>query len=242
MHATRPSRRWLPIFAGLAASFASLAGCADGLVPEVRSLNPWIRQQWAQDEQFGPTYHRKVADLAALRSSSASLAAPEQERVALELAKRLQDEQNPVLRSELVRTMGALASPTAISTIQASLTDQHPQVRIAACRALGRNSSEENAQALGNVLTSDSDLDVRIAAARALGQLTDPAAIGALRPALDDNDAGLQLVAMESLRTLTGRGQYGNHVPTWREYLDGGDPSPPPGPSLVESLRKYSYW
>ena len=219
-----------------------LAGCADGIIPEMRSLNPWVRQQWAQDEQFGATYHRKVADLAAVRSSAKGLALPEQERVAQELARRLQEEQNSVMRSELLRTMGALDAPTALASIQAALTDEHPQVRVAACKALGRHPSAESLQSLGTVLTTDADLDVRIAAARELGKSSDPAAAKTLRPALDDNDAGLQLVAMDSLRTLTGRTQYGNHVPTWRQYLDGGEPAPPPGPSLAESLRKYWYW
>lgn len=219
-----------------------LAGCADGMVPEMRSLNPWVRQQWAQDEQFGATYHRKVADLAAVRSSAKGLAAPEQERVAQELARRLQEEQNSVMRAELLRTMGSLDAPTALASIQTALTDQHPQVRVAACRALGRHPSPEALQSLGTVVSSDADLDVRIAAARELGKSSDPEAAKALRPALDDNDAGLQLVAMDSLRTLTGRTQYGNHVPTWRQYLDGGDPAPPPAPTVAESLRKYWYW
>jgi HEAT repeat protein len=240
---TTPQRyRWLmAVFAGGLAALAT-SGCADGFVPELRSMNPWVRQQWAQDEQFGATYHRKVSDLKALRSTAKAMAAPEQERVAQELVRRLEKEEGSVMRSELIRTLGELPAPAAYAALQGALADESTLVRQAACRALGRQPTDENLQALARVVASDGDRDVRIAAARELGHFPDAAAAQALRPALDDDDAALQSVAMQSLRGLTGKTQYGNHVPTWREYLDGGEPAPPPGPSLAESFRKYLYW
>jgi HEAT repeat protein len=146
------------------------------------------------------------------------------------------------MRIEFLRTLGEFSAPTAVAAVQAGLSDENPQVRATVCRALGRQPTAENLEALGRAVASDADQDVRIAAARELGKFPDSAAAQALRPALDDNDAALQFVAMQSLRTVTGRSQYGNHVPTWREYLDGGNPAPPPGPSLAESVRRYLYW
>jgi HEAT repeat protein len=224
------------------ALLGGLAGCADGPVPELRTLNPWVRKQWAEDELYGPTYHRKVADLAALRSSAARLAPQEQEQIAAELAGRLKDEPSPAMRIELARALGELPTASAQAALAASLADENAQVRVVACKSLGRRPTAESLQALGMAVAGDSDLDVRIAAARQLGQFRDPAAAQALRPALDENDAALQGIAMQSLRRLTGQHQYANSVPAWREYLDGGNPTPPPPPTLAETLSKLRYW
>ncbi|MEX2173928.1 MAG: HEAT repeat domain-containing protein [Pirellulaceae bacterium] len=219
-----------------------LAGCADGPVPEMRSLNPWVRKQWAEDEQFGPTYHRKVADLAALRSSAASLSPADQERIAQELAVRVKIETSPTMRVELVRALGELPTESARTALTESLSDENPKVRVVACKGLGQRPAAGTLETLGSVVASDTDLDVRIAAARELGKFKDPAAAQALRVALDENDAALQSVAMESLRGITGHAEYANSVPAWRDFLDGGNPAAPPTPSLAESLQKYWYW
>jgi hypothetical protein len=219
-----------------------LAGCADGFVPELRTLNPWVRKQWAEDELYGPTFHRKVSDLAALRSSTSSLTPGDQQRIAQELAGRLKSEPSAAMRMELIRTLGELPTATSQVAIAAMLTDENSQVRVLACKSLGRQPTPEAMQALGTTLASDADLDVRISAARELGHFRDPAAAQALRPALDDGDAALQGVAMESLRGITGRSEYANSVPAWRDYLDGGNPTPPDPPSLAETIQKYWYW
>ncbi|MCI0361297.1 MAG: HEAT repeat domain-containing protein [Planctomycetaceae bacterium] len=226
----------------LASLAMSTAGCADGIVPELRSLNPWVRQQWQEDEAFGPTFYRKVSDLAALRSSASSLSPADREQIAQELATRLKDEPSAAMRMELARTLGELPAESAQAALAATLADENPQVRVVACKALGRRQSAESLESLGKVIAEDTDLDVRIAAARELGRFKDPAAAQALRPALDDRDAALQGMAMQSLRTVTGKREFANSVPTWRQYLDGGNPAPPPGPTLAESLQKYWYW
>ena len=122
------------------------------------------------------------------------------------------------------------------------MTDENPQVRVVACQALGRRQTAKSLESLGKAVAEDTDLDVRLAAARELGRFRDPAAAQALRPALDDRDTALQGIAMDSLRGITGKREFANSVPTWRQYLDGGNPSPPPAPSIAESLQKYWYW
>ena len=57
----------------------------------------------------------------------------------------------------------------------------------------------------------------------------------ALALSLEENDPAVQRVAMESLKTSTGK-DYGMSVQTWREYLDGGNPRPPDPPSWAERL------
>jgi HEAT repeat protein len=221
---------------------ACLAGCADGVVPELRSLNPWVRKQWQEDEAYGPTFHKKVADLAALRSSASVLSLADRERIAQDLAARLTEESSPPMRMELVRTLGELPTEAAQAALARALADENAQVRVVACKALGRQQTAESLESLGKAVAQDADLDVRLAAARELGRFQDPAAAQALRPALDDRDAALQGVAMQSLRGVTGKHEFANSVATWRQYLDGGNPTPPPAPSLAESLQKYWYW
>jgi HEAT repeat protein len=122
------------------------------------------------------------------------------------------------------------------------LTDETANVRIAACKALARQPTAEGFQALGKTVTNDVEVDVRIAAARELGKFKGFEAPQALRPALDDRDPALQLAAMQSLTTLTGHTEYRNSAPTWREFLDGGTPAPPPGPTVAEVVRQVWYW
>ena len=219
-----------------------LVGCADGVMPELRPLSPWARREWQEDEVFGPTYHKKVADLAALRSSAAALSPVDREQISQQLGTRLKDESSPAMRMELVRTLGHLQTDAAQAALMQTMADENAQVRVVACQALGRRQTAESLESLGKAVAADADLDVRLAATRELGRFHDPAAAQALRPALDDRDAALQGMAMQSLRGVTGKREYANSVAAWRQYLDGGNPSPPPAPSIAESLQKYWYW
>lgn len=240
-------RPLLLLVAGLA---VLAAGCADGLMPEVRSLNPWVRKQWDDDERAITTYHRKAADLAALRSQAGHLPEEQREPIAAQLAARLQEEKAPVLRVQLVRTLGEFQTPSAHSALQASLNDEMATVRIAACKALARHPAGESVELLAKSASGDSDLDVRIAAAESLGKFADsklPAderkrIAQSLRPALDDRDPALQVAAMQSLAAITGRDNFRNDAPTWRQFLDGGNPSPPPPPTVAELLQRSMNW
>ena len=238
---TRYFNRW-SIHSLVAGLLAAVSGCADGPVPEMRYLNPWIREQWAKDEAYAPTYHRKVTDLAKLRSQAATLPSGEREQIAVGLAARLKEEPSPALRAELVRTLGELPTPVAQQAILAAMADETAYVRTVACKSLGRHPDSDGFQSLAQAVASDADLDVRVAAARELGKFRDFEAPQALRPALDERDPALQVAAMQSLEDLTGRTNFRNSVTTWREYLDGGNPAPPPGPSVAEVVKQYWSW
>lgn len=230
----------MPLGTALAALL--VAGCSDGPIPEMRSLNPFIRQQWEEDEQQIATYHRRASDLAALRSQAPNMPADQQASAAAELAQRLKDESSPVMRAELVRALGEFGNPAAGSAVVAAMSDESSHVRIAASKALGRRPTQEGFVVLAQAVADDSNQDVRIAAARELQRFKNFDTPPALRPALDDNDPALQLAAMQSLQSLTGHAEYGNSVATWREYLDGNDPAPPPGPTLVDRWQQLWSW
>ena len=231
-------------FTGLAIAFwtAALAGCADGPLPEMRRLNPWVRKAWDEDEQRVTTYHRKVKDLADLRAKASHMSPAERDDTAAHLAARLREEKSPVMRGEFVRTLAVFPAPVAQEAVLASLSDESSSVRVIACKALGRQPTPEGFQGLAHALTSDGDLDVRIVAAQELGKYRGFEAPKALRPALDDRDPALQLAAMQSLEAIDGHKEYRRNVAVWREHLDGGNPAPPEGPSIAEVVRQYWSW
>jgi hypothetical protein len=236
-------QRLAVFFAVLVAATALFsAGCADGPVPELRGLNPWTRRQWEEDEREITTYHRKVADLAALRDKAPRMAPAERDTVAFQLSERLKEEKSIALRAELVRTLGAFPSNLAEQSVIASLADEAENVRIAAVKALGARPSDAGFQALAQKVSGDTALDVRIAAAKELGKFREFEAPRALRPALDERDPALQLAAMQSLAALTGHSEYRASAETWREFLDGGTPAPPEGPSVAEVVKQYWNW
>jgi hypothetical protein len=113
---------------------------------------------------------------------------------------------------------------------------------VLACRALGRQPTAEGFAALSRAVVDDTDLDVRIAAAAELGKFKEFGATQALRGALDARDPALQLAAMQSLEAIEGHTEFRRNVGVWREHLDGGQPTPPPGPSIAEVVRQYWGW
>ncbi len=224
------------------ASIAVIGGCADGPIPETRVLNPWVRKQWAEDEQRVTTFHRKVADLVELRTKAPKMSPAEREETSAHLAARFREEKSAALRSEFIRTLAVFRTASAQQALAAGLTDEVAGVRVLACKALGEMPSAEGFQALSHAITNDTDLDVRIAAAQQLGKFRSFEAPKALRPALDDRDPALQVAAMQSLEAVDGHTEYRRNVAVWREHLDGGSPSPPPAPTIAETVRQYMSW
>jgi hypothetical protein len=229
---------WLAVLAAATA----FPGCADGPIPETKVLNPWVRKQWAEDEQRTTTYHHKVKDLADIRAKAASKPLAEREELSADFAARLKEEKSPALRAEFVRTLTEFKTPAAEQALLAAMTDESAAVRVLACKGLGKQPSADGLQALAHALTDDQDLDVRIVAAREMGHFRGFEATKSLRPALDERDPALQLAAMQSLETLDGHTEYRRNVAVWREHLDGGSPSPPPAPSIAETVRQYLQW
>jgi len=207
----------------------------------MRSLNPWVTKDWKADEAYAPTYHRKVKDLADLRSRAPSMPPDEQQRYSAQLAEQLQTEQAVVMRTELVKTLGVLPTEQARSAVQMAASDSDSYVRRQACLALAKNPDAKSLEILGQTLANDNDPDVRLVAAKSLGQFRDPQAAQALAVAIDDNNPALQHAAMDSLRSVTGK-DYGYSASAWREFVQGGTPQAPPGPSLAQQFRENWWW
>jgi hypothetical protein len=231
--------RWLFCLALLGCALAT--GCADGPFPGMASYNPWVTKDWQEDEKYATTYHTKVAQLGELRGRAPTLPPDEQQRLSTELAVELQREKAVVMRSEIVRTLSAFPTQQARAAIQLAATDPDPYVRRSACVALSQAPDADSLQILSQTLANDTDTDVKIVAARALGKFRDPEAAKALATLVDDNNPALQQTAMDSLRTVTGK-DYGYSASAWRDYMQGGTPTPPPAPSIAQRLREDWWW
>ncbi len=214
------------------------AGCAEGPFGGFAAVNPYIQHQWAQDEKFGPTFHRRLADLRGLQSGAARLDPQKKEEIAADLTRLFAAEANPVLRAEMAAILGEIGTPSTVPALRAASGDADKDVRIAACHAWAKLGVKEALPALTELMERETDVDVRLAAIAELGRFQDPAAVAVLGKALDDNDPAIQHLAVQSLKTSTGR-DFGGSVPAWREFVQGRQPQLPPAPSLVERLTSW---
>ena len=216
---------------------AAVSGCADGPFSDMFVLSsPFGRDDSADDARYGPTPVDRIKVLKSLASQAEGLQPDQQQRLSEDLTQRVETEQDPLIRAEVVRALGAFPTAAAAGGLRTALADGDSDVRIAACEAWARRGGPEAITALADVLGSDTDIDVRLAATRALGQFRDPAAVRALALGLDDGNPALQYRAIESLKSLSGH-DYGNDITAWREFAQGGNPAPPGPPSIAALLR-----
>ena len=155
------------------------------------------------------------------RAEDMSPAAAEQ--LARELGPRCGEEDDPLIRSEIVLTLGALKTPAAEQALLAAGRDPNGRVRMAACRAWAQVGGETASSELARILQSDTDKEVRVAAAKGLGKARGPHAVAALGSVLEDRDPAMQYVAMESLQQVSGK-DYGHDARLWQQYVQGQTP------------------
>ncbi len=153
---------------------------------------------------------------------------------AVQLARSIQHEEDPIVRQQIIRTIAVFQSPVTTAVLTAASKDTDTDVRITACEAWAKHGGPDATKTLKGMLNSDANLDVRIAAARELGKLGDPSAVDALGAALEDKDPALQHRAIVSLRKLTGR-DFGDDATVWRDFLQGGTPKEI---SVVERVKR----
>lgn len=178
---------------------------------------------------------KKIAQLQQLAKECPKLPQAEHDRLALELARELRIEEDPLVRAQLLRTLAVVRSDTATAMLRAGIQDADADVRAACCQAWGRRGGAEAVRVLEQVLRDDEEIDVRLAAVRALGQIGGPESVAALALALEDNDPAMRYRAMRSLAAVTGQ-DYGTDVGKWREYIAGRPPAPE---SWVSRLTRW---
>jgi hypothetical protein len=215
-------------------------GCVGGEFHGISAWNPYTRQQWAEDERMGPTFHSRMAAIRAIERSARSQGVGQQEQIIVHMTELIREDENPLIRAAAVRVLGETSSAAALSGILGAAHDEDPLVRIAASEAFGRRGDFEAAAALSNLAADDDDSEVRLAAITALGNCNEQHSVQALTLALDDSNPAIQHRAVQSLKSSTGQ-PLGDNIAIWRAYLHG-EPSPvQPVESFAARLQRMFY-
>jgi HEAT repeat protein len=223
-------RRFQSIVTGLAVLLL-LAGC--------ESLPSWVPFQGQTTDTIPGlvTPAQKMTQLKKLRLDAPE-SDPEFKRQVVDyLTKCIATEPDPLIRSEIIKTLGEYPIPTAVPVLKAALQDPDADVRIAACDAWGKRPNADAAELLVGILKNDTEQDVRLAAVRGLGQTRDQRAIAALGDMLAESDPAMQRRAVLSLQTITGQ-DLGNNVDRWQKYVKEGNPQPAQPVSIAEKIKK----
>lgn len=230
----RNSRRILLLAPTLGLWLATCLGCATAPKMEWPA---WTGL--AKDDGSGPkvlTPKDKMEQLRELIKKAPKMTPEMQEQVSAELARGITNEQDPMLRAQILRTLAVYKTEISGKVLAAGMHDKDHTVRIAACEAWGVRGGHDAPEILGVALAHDENFDVKMAAARGLGQVAHPKAIEPLGQALDDPDPAMQRRVMLSLKEASGR-DYGGDVGAWREFVHGGQP-PLPEESLAQKFWK----
>lgn len=208
-----------------------LPGCAD--------MPAWVPFQGPRSDDVSGvvTPAAKIAQLKKLSSEAAKSDKETRHRVVEQLVTAIRSETDPLIRAEIIRTLGDYPDPAADQVLNSALNDPDADVRIAACEAWGKRGDAQAAGLLAPLLSADVNQDVRLAAARALGKIKDQQAIAALGEALADSDPAMQYRAVLSLKEITGQ-DLGNNVDRWRQFVKEGHPQPAKPASMAERFKK----
>lgn len=226
---------WLVGIAGVAV-LLGLAGCESLDLTDPGRLLPFQKEPFT-DRVPGVSTPRERLEALERLSERAGQATPEQQhRIAEGLAQAYHQEEDPMLRAEIVRTLAQYPTAITMQMLRQAVTDPEPEVRMAACEALGRLGGAEAVELLATLVQGDLDQDVRLAAVRALAETKAPQAKEALKYALRHGDPALQRRAMLALKELTGK-DFGGNAKRWLEHLEGGHPEPPRRMWIADRLR-----
>lgn len=198
-----------------------------------------FRMPWTnvpdQAEGVVPPYER-VEELENLKKTGPKASAQVQQEVSARLANEYQKEEDPIIRSQIIKTLGAYPTESAAFVLRHALGDSDPEVRIVACEAWGQRSDQEAVQRLGERVNSDTDNNVRLAALRALGETGRTDAVRGIAPALEDSDPALQRRAVLAMKEVSDE-DFGNDVVRWQQWANNKPIEEPKEMSLAERLQ-----
>jgi hypothetical protein len=202
------------------------AGCTG---PGLFERQSWLFGKDPPDDpavlaRIGPTPNQRIA-LVRTMGEKMKASPAEAERLSTELVQRIQNEQDPLVRAEIVKMFGEHPTGTGAAVLKAGLNypgpDPDPEVRGAICRAWAKIGGDDARTMLSAALANDRDVDVRVQAAKSLGQFKDAGNMQALAGALEDTDIAVQHTAMQSMKAVSGR-DYGENAQQWSEYAKSG--------------------
>ncbi len=214
--------------------YPSWSGCVG--LPQGRSMfrkpPPEYKAQYKS-----PT--ARVAELQQLARQADQMTVGEQQNACVHLQQSYGATSDPILRGEIVKTLGAMPHEAAHEGLHQAAEAEDPRVRMAAVAGWSLRSGPEAEAVLGSLLVNDPDVDVRLAAARALSRFSTASAGKYLAQVLKDRNPAVQLAAMQSLKTVTGL-DLGNDVNEWIAHASTPSPSENGAPSLPSGVPQVA--
>lgn len=215
---------------------AFFSGCRNGSLVDTDGLHymPWSEKPHQMPGIVPP--HERLSLYQGLAKESQQAEPQRREEIATRLARDIKEEADPMLRAEIIRSLGKIDSPTSLIVLEAAMKDSSDRVRMLACEAWGRIGGEKGVGVLEVAVETDESVDVRLAATRALGQTRHQGAIAILGRGLNDRDPAIQYRSMQSLKEVTGE-NFGDNVGHWQEYIATGRPPEGASVSLAERVQ-----
>ncbi|MDO4557338.1 MAG: HEAT repeat domain-containing protein [Planctomycetia bacterium] len=150
-----------------------------------------------------------------------------QERLAAEMLEHFPQEKDPIVRGDILRTVGRFQTASSYQLLQIAVRDPDETTRIRACRAMATwKGSEEMSTVLCRTMLGDTSRDVRLEAARAVAEVGHPGAEKSLAESLEESDPAMQNLAVAALRRISPQ-DYGDDPALWRAHLRGESVEPP---------------
>lgn len=200
------------------------AGCHDGPLYGLKVVNPYFSmKEWKQDDVLGVTDHERRKQLVLLVDTIAAMPAEKQLFWSTQLAQIVEHDSSAEMRRLAVQAAGKLSDESGVKLIERGLEDESIKVRMEACKSLAGRGDEDSARRLAAVYGSETSVDVQQAALAALGKHQHPAALDTLKTALADRNPATRHLAVQSLRSVTGK-DYGDDPQVWIAALEGGTP------------------
>ncbi len=196
-----------------------ITGCAEGPLWQAGKLNPWARNQWAEEEKIADTLFVKKRRMSESVNTVLNAPMEKQQVVAEQLSEITHRDPILLLRLHGVKLISQLECPAALQALEDASKDYNTDIRIAAVNAWKNKRGEIAIPQLQEIIGSDTNIDVRLAATRALGEFSGEKAVEALSLALNDVDPALQLRAADSLQKTTGE-SFGRDIVAWQDYVD----------------------
>ncbi|MGC4004539.1 MAG: HEAT repeat domain-containing protein [Pirellulales bacterium] len=144
------------------------AGCKTGI------FAPAKPSATAEDiAKFGPGANERITKMRAEILAGPGGDPIAAEHRAAELAKAIQNERDPLVRAQIVRTIEIYKSDMSVAVLHAAIGDPDYRVRIAAADSWGKRGGPEGIEHLDKMLKADEHADVRLSVVKAMGATKD---------------------------------------------------------------------
>jgi hypothetical protein len=217
------------------------AGCTDGIFYKMKSMNPYFRKQWKQDQEIATSFTDRVEEMLYLQGQLPSYDSAKQQQWAEVLSGIIKNDPSPEARTLAVQTICLVPGEITVRALNIASTDDVEKVRLAACQSWKTIGGPAARDMLLTLASNQQETpSVRRAAIANLSLFDESEVRNTLARFLDDKSPAIQYQTALTLKQLTGR-DYGGDLQAWRDYMSGQD-VPQPDSSLMTKFWETLNW